>query len=269
MRIAVVGPLRPVLFAPAILAGVLSCFALTARSIPAQAVPCDASLEPDPADPWGYRARGDRCEGIYAQPVSGTPLIVASFTERFAAFDPDSVRSLVLRWTPDSSGNVRLRAIALRHRLYYRMDAERPAPAGSWEWPANLLSALDLGRAEIGVVAWTHLAAGGTGRDVHLPLRIGAGSDTDSVGDYSLVVVPQVELTEVYVSVARMNDDGRPVRWLRDEEPLGYGYYPVDGAIEIAIARPTDPGLYRVQIGALIRAGGSVTTELWFRRAPD
>jgi hypothetical protein len=66
-----------------------------------------------------------------------------------------------------------------------------------------------------------------------------------------------------------MDADGMPVEWLRDEEPLGYGYYPADGAIEIAIARPAIPGLYRVQLGARIRAGGPLATEFWFQRAPD
>jgi hypothetical protein len=149
------------------------------------------------------------------------------------------------------------------------MDAERPASAGEWEWPANLLTALELERPELGVMAWTHRIEGDTERDVLLPLRIDQGEATDTAADYTLVVVPQVELTEVWVSVSRMDADGLPVEWLRDEEPLGYGYYPADGAIEIAIARPATAGLYRVQLGARIRAGGSLATGFWFQRTPD
>lgn len=268
MRREVAWPLRPTLITPAFLAGVLCCSAIVARPVRGQAVPCDPSLAPSSTDPWGYRVRGDRCEGTYAQPVAGTPLIVASFTERFDAFDPDSTTSLVLQWPALGSADVRLRAIALRRRFYYRMDADQPASAGFWEWPTDLLSALGLGRPELGVVAWTRQVAGDTERDVHLPLRIGRAAAAAGSGDYSLVVLPQVELTEVYVSVARMDENGRPVRWLRDEQPLGYGYYPADRPIEISVARPDEPGLYRVQIGARIRSGGSLASELWFQRAP-
>jgi hypothetical protein len=264
-----VRPQRLSIIALSVLAGAVSCAALAVRPVAAQTAPCDPALVPTAADPWGYRVRGDRCEGTYAQPVGGTPLIVASFTQRFAAFDPDSTASLTVRWPAADSGRVRLRAIALRRRTYYRMDAERPASAGEWEWPANLLAALELERPELGVMAWTHRLEGDTERDVLLPLRIDRGEATDSADDYALVVVPQVELTEVWVSISRMDADGMPVEWLRDEEPLGYGYYPADGAIEIAIARPARPGLYRVQLGARIRAGGSLATEFWFQRAPD
>jgi len=268
VRIEVVWPLRPELITPALLAGVMCCSAVMADPVRAQAVPCDPSLSPSSSDPWGYRVRGDRCEGIYAQPVAGTPLIVASFTERFDTFDPDSVTGLVLRWPVAGSSSVRIRAIALRRRFYYRMDAEQPAAAGSWDWPADLISALGLSRPELGVVAWTRQTAGNTERDVHFPLRIGRDPAAAENAEYMLVVMPQVELTEVYVSVALMDETGRPVRWLRDEEPLGYGYYPADRPVEIPVARPEEPGLYRVQIGARIRSGGSLASELWFERAP-
>jgi hypothetical protein len=269
LRLAVVRPFRTSGVASALLAGALAYCAVSAVPASAQTAPCDPALEPSAADPWGYRARGERCEGIYAQPVAGTPLIVASFTHRFATFDPGSTSSLTLRWPVLESGSVRLRAIALRRRLYYRMDAEQPAATAEWTWPANLLAALDLGRPDLGVIAWTHRMAGDTERDVLLPLRINGGGAADSAGDYTLVVMPQVELTEVYVSVSRMDADGRPTEWLRDEEPLGYGYYPADRPIEIGIAPPAEPGLYRIQLGARIRTGGSLATELWFERAPD
>lgn len=266
MRITVVRPLRSILIAPVIVAGALSYSALTPGPAAAQAAPCDPSLAPTASDPWGYRVRGDRCEGIYAQPVAGTPLIVASFTERFDPFDADATSSLTLYWPANGSGEVRLRAIALRRRFYYRMDAVQPAAGGSWEWPADLLAALDLTRPELGVAAWTRKTAGAAERDVYLPLRIGARTEDESDG-YALVVMPQVELSEVYVSVSLMDSDGRAVTWLRDEEPLGYGYYPADRPIEIPLARPGEPGLYRVQIGARMRAGGSIASELWFERA--
>jgi hypothetical protein len=270
VRILFGWPLRyPALVAPTFLAGALWYSAAAVSSVSAQTVPCDPSLEQARTHPYGYRVRGDRCEGIYAQPVAGTPLVIASFTERFEAYDPDTTRSLVLQWSAPGAGHVRLRALALPRRTYYRMDTEQGGSDSSWTWPADLLAALDIGRPELGVVAWTRQAVGDTERDVHLPLRIGAAQTTDAAGGYTLIVVPQVELTEMYVTVAAIGGDGRAAAYLRDEEPLGYGYYPTDRPIEITIARPATPGLYRVQIGAGIRGGGSLATELWFLRSPD
>lgn len=242
-----------------------ACVMVAPRPASAQTAPCDPSLEAPATDPWGYRVRGDRCEGTFAQPVAGTPLIIASFTRRFATFDPDSTASLMLRWPVLDSGSVRLRAVTLRRRTYYRMDSEQPASAGEWEWPVTVLAGLGLEQPELGVIAWTRDMDGDTERDVLLPLGIDAGTAADSAADYALIALPQVELVEVYVSISRMDADGSVIEWLRDEDPLGYGYYPADRPIEIAIAPPAQDGLYRVQLGAIIRSGGSLAAEFWFR----
>jgi len=253
---------------PAGLAAALALSGPPGGAVLAQATTCDPSLESSASDPYAYRPRGDRCEGIYAQPVAGTPLVIASFTQRFDTYDPATASRLILSWAKRGPAVVSLRAIALRRRFYYRMDARQSADAGSWTWPADLLVALHLGRPELGVVAWTQERSGGAERDVHLPLRIEGGGEGRTTDAYTLTVLPQVELAEVFVTVARAEEDGRVAAYLRDEEPLGYGYYPADRPIDIAIARPAEPGLYRVLLGARIRGGGSVATELWFRRAP-
>lgn len=251
-----------------ILAAAMWCSVFAPARVRAQAEPCDPALASSLADPWGYRVRGERCEGIYAQPVAGTALIVASFTERFDRFAPDSTASLLVGWPSVPTRQIRLRAISLRRRYYYRMDASRVASAGSWMWPTTVLAALDLGRDELGVLAWTNHTADDAELDIYLPLRIGVDETSDTSQEYALVVVPQVELSEVFVSVSSMDENGRLVGRLRDEDPLGYGYYPAERPVEIPIARPAEPGLYRVELGARIRTGGSLVRELWFETGP-
>ena len=52
---------------------------------PNVAIACD-SLETRATDPLRYRQRGDRCEGVYNQKVSGSSeLLVASLVEKLAA----------------------------------------------------------------------------------------------------------------------------------------------------------------------------------------
>jgi hypothetical protein len=82
------------------------------------------------------------------------------------------------------------------------------------------------------------------------------------------VLLPGVQLAEVYVSLAAAGADGRPATFIRDEEPLRYHYYPADRPIDIPIPRPASPGLYYVLIGAVLNQGGSATAELWFHHVP-
>ena len=53
-----------------------------------------------------------------------------------------------------------LRAYGLRRKLYYRMDAKRPASPRWFDWPADLLGALNIPKRELGVVGWIRQPVG-------------------------------------------------------------------------------------------------------------
>ena len=95
--------------------------------MPAMADPAENTCDPNlsaPADhPYGYRVRGNRCEGVYIREVSNTTLHIASLTESFEDYDLSSGKDLLVEWTAPAKANVRLRTHSLRHKLYYRMDA--------------------------------------------------------------------------------------------------------------------------------------------------
>src|SRR5262245_4027641 len=118
---------------------------------PAQDPTCDAGLVGKAYGPHGYALRGDRCEGIYVQEVGGTTLSLASLTESFADYSLSSGAPLTMEWTvgglPEEP--IRLRARGLRHGLFYRMDAVRPARAESYQWPSDVLAAQHLSRRDI------------------------------------------------------------------------------------------------------------------------
>jgi hypothetical protein len=76
--------------------------------------------------------------------------------------------------------------------------------------------------------------------------------------------LPGRELTEVFLSLAKIRADGRREAFLRHDEPLGYGYYPADRGITIPVANLTDSGFYYLQIGANLRGGGVSTVEVLF-----
>src|SRR2546425_622955 len=109
----------------AILASVLLSMLLSASFSRATFAQCDPRLQQAGSDPNGYRLRGDRCEGIYIKEVAGTT-VVASLIEYVENFNPAG-QSLRIEWTAPGNASVRLRAYSLRHRLFYQMDARRPA----------------------------------------------------------------------------------------------------------------------------------------------
>jgi hypothetical protein len=225
---------------------------------------CDPSL-PQVSTPLGYRDRGDRCEGVYVKEVSSTTLTVGSFTEAFESYDLKSSEPLNVEWdrTPGKE-KVRLRAQSLRRRVYYRMDAVELPEKTPFKWSPNVLASLNIPSGELGVVALTKYTWGKLERDVYLPVRVRQGGKAARTGAYKLVVVPGVELTEVFVTLAAAGAEGQVRTFLKDGEKLGYGYYPAERALEIPIVGLKASGVYYMQIGATMRGGGTSTIELWF-----
>jgi hypothetical protein len=222
---------------------------------------CDRYLPVSMDNPFGYRLRGDRCEGIYIQPVTVTPLFVASFGQINLPELLTANAELLIEWAP-AGGEVRLRATSSKPKAYYRMDSRQPANARSYRWPADVLTALKLSTKDIGVVAWTEEKSGNTVRDVYRPVRIGrAPAGRENI--YELVLVPGNELSEVFIALSSVRLDGQRVP-LSDPKPLKYGFYPAGRSIRIPIGPVLKPGTYLVEIGATLRGGGAVSYELWF-----
>jgi len=251
MRFAVIAS---VLFFAATLAG-------------AQAGPCDPHLSQLAQDPHGYRLRGDRCEGIYIQPVGSTALLVASFTEVFENFDPKSPARLSLEWSSPAENAIHLRAYGLHEKLYYQMDAVVPSGKTSFLWPTDVLDALHLSREDIGVVGFTDSKIGASSETLYLPLRIRQEAKQKLAGGFQLVVLSGSELEELFVSLAKVGRDGRPQSFLISDKPLGRSYYPAERSIPVDIPKLSEPGIYYLELGATSRNGSSATQQIWFYNA--
>ena len=220
--------------------------------------PCDPRLVQPPTDPDGYRLRGDRCEGIFIRQVSGSAsLLIASFTQGFAEFNPRQGGVLPLDWTPAAASKAtKLRAYGLRRRQYYRMDTEQPPGTRVYRWPATVLGNLDISKRFLGVVAWNELEVGSQTRPVYLPLRIGTEPPRAGQHEYQLILVSDVELMEVFLSLAAVDVNGKAGRYLMKDRPLGYGYYPREEAIRIPLSNLDLAGLHRLEVAATQRDGG-------------
>jgi hypothetical protein len=240
----------------------LALAAVLAQFCSSQTPNCDTYLHAAGNDPYGYRARGDRCEGVYIKDLSAS-LRVVSFTTDFDDFGTD-VSLLRLQWTGSSLEEVHLRATALRPRLYYEMDSVRPAGSSSYDWQTNLLTALSIRRAELGVVAWTSQRIGGYDRQIYLPLSVNHPNRSKNTKP-GVIVLSGVELRELYVSLSLLNADGSRRAVLRKEEPVKAGYYPPDEGIEIPLPQVKESGLYLLELGAEFQGGGVSSETLWFR----
>ncbi|MBO0723419.1 MAG: hypothetical protein J2P41_21525 [Blastocatellia bacterium] len=223
---------------------------------------CDPSLAPRD-DAYGYHLREDRCEGIYIKPVGANPLLVASLTESFEDFNPDAPQKLQLEWPALGDNNVRLRAQSFRQKLYYRMDCLRPADNNTYTWSPDLLATFKIKKNELGIVARTEFKVGATVRDVYLPLRIRQQSTDSSRGGSQLVILPGIELTEVYLNLAPVKADGNLGNFIMKDQALGYGYYPADRKITIILPELKTTGIYYLGISATLSNGGSREEKLW------
>lgn len=243
----------------------------SSRVAPNVAIRCDSLVETRQSDPLRYRQRGDRCEGVYAERVSGSSsLLMASLVESFEAIDDTSSRPLRVEWTPPDGEAVRLRAYSIKPGLYYRMETAKPIAASPYLWPTDVLQALRLGNTDVGVTGSASAMLGGERHEVFVPLRISQRKAPVRSTRYRITVRPSVELSDVFITLATAGPDGKPVSYLQRDENLAYGFYPAERAIDIRLKALEARGIYFVRISATLKRGGSANSEfLLFHPGPQ
>jgi hypothetical protein len=236
---------------------------------------CDPDLVVEHASATAYRLRGDRCEGAHSLKISSdTKLVVASLSASLD-FSLDSSTSLAIEWSAPPGGNpvhLRSRSLgSLGRGLYYRMDAVVPAATPRFQWSVDVLAALRLAPADIGVVGWTRMPIPGESeeRTVYLPLRIGQPEPGPAGADYHLLLVPAERLEEVFLTVTPLAGDGGAVAPTIDTRPLGLGYYPAGSPTWIDLPAPDAPGLLRIDLSARLYRDPekTISTTLWLYHA--
>lgn len=124
----------------------LSCMV----SASAVAAECDRRLQPIVQPPeLAYRDRGDRCEGLYQQPVATTGLRILGFqVDRIANTGGKGIAIHV-----ESTGRKKLTIESLRRRQYYRLDKALEDSARDYFYAFDLVNdpGIKLEPAEIAV----------------------------------------------------------------------------------------------------------------------
>jgi hypothetical protein len=220
-------------------------------------------------DPLSYQTRGNRCEGLYARKVGGSAnVLLASLTSAFPDFSAASVSTLHLSWSPPQpAGNVSLRASSLKYKLYYQMDTSQPGIPAHFDWSLALLKKVDVLRDELGLLAWMATPAVGISRTVYLPVTVELGKSTANPphpATIQAILVPSIELDELYYSVSRYPTSGAPVRVI-DRRSVGNGFYPAERALKLGFKVDPEAAFYSVSlVGKIALSGGSVGTTFWF-----
>lgn len=247
---------------PAFLPAQLAAQATTVTS------PCETALVRPTTDPLGYGVRGDRCEGVYIREVAGSGgFSVVAFTTTGQPFSIQNGKPLVLEWLAASESPVFVRAISLRRKLYYRMDARRPAGVPRFDWPTDVLTALKLAAEELGVVAWSEGRIGESAQDIYVPLRISNDAAPVAQTTYILQVVNGTELRDLFVRLATVDATGREEQVIVRDESLKRGFYPAERAIPIRLPALKTLGLYRLQLNAVLASGTPASRTVYFRHA--
>ncbi len=225
----------------------------------------------DPAVPlrrdvnYGYQERGDRCEGIYAEsPVSGSTISVASLTKGTVEYEFTRT-PLEIAWPSGLDRPVRLRARPLRPDLFYQMDTVRPATPSSFAWPTDFLLRYQMKPQDLAILGWSMVPVGGQDIAVYLPLTVHQGDTIAEGSGYNLLVVPGVDLAELFISIDLLDQDGRPERTVLERTALGFGFYPADGGVPIALPDLAEPGIYQVKLVAKRLLNGiERPKDFWF-----
>jgi hypothetical protein len=227
---------------------------------------CDPGLKQPEGNPSNaYAQRQGRCEGIYVREIAGANLGVASYAALLDGVDPKAGGTIRLQWNTPAPTAVHLRAVSLKPRFFYRMDASRPAGDDSWLWPTDVLNVLDIDKASLGIVATATIPLNGVDRVLYLPLRVSSTGAMQASHSYKILLRSDVELSEVFVSIAEVDKQGKPITHLRQNKPLLYGIYPPERGIPISIgpSELRENAVYQVDVGATLRTGGSANIKFW------
>jgi len=131
------------------------------------AQPCDPRIRPVDNPTIQYRARGNRCEGLYQSEVSAAVLDIVGVMDGVFQFALDPKEIIELSAPLSRKQPVAIRAVGVPLKTYYRLDATLQ-PGETLTWPVNaVLLPQALASSKIGVFGWI----GDEHQKTYIPVR--------------------------------------------------------------------------------------------------
>jgi hypothetical protein len=223
-------------------------FALTAEAGASCMLPPERHREP----PAGYQDRGDRCEGLFVQPVSyPTAIEIVGLHAHPPGYDLATVEALDVVARGGGAADA-LQAISLRRGHHYQMDTTALV-FGAFRWLTELLRRpeVSLQPGELAVLGCRGPCTGSLARPPTLvPVSVVAEGDAPVPASPRIEVVPHHELVELRVTL--LDPDRRA---LYDNLDYGRVYYPPGEPITVLLDRVHAAGVHDLVLRAVGRDG--------------
>jgi hypothetical protein len=150
------------------------------------------------------------------------------------------------------------------------MDTVQPATPSSFVWPTDFLIQYQITPQDLAILGWSMVPVGGQDLAVYLPLTIRQGDAAAQGEGYNLLVVPGVDLAELFIMIDLLDQGGNPERTVLERTALGFGFYPADSGVAIALPDLAGPGIYQVKLIAQRLLDGIERPEdFWFYHPAD
>ena len=231
---------------------------------------CDPELisSVDEGNPDRYKQRGDKCEGIYVQSVSGTAtgLSPIAFTQSFENYDLNSDSPLILKWLnsrEEETMHIRIRAQSLKPKVYYRMDTNQNRD-NSYEWELDFLKNYEILRNNLSIFAWTLINVNGNEEKVYLPLQI-EQLDNRNSDEYLLDILPSADLGKIFFSLDFFDNNKNSISSVKAKEEYDISF-PAGQIFPISIFKEdlVKEGIYLAKIEAELANGRPTILDFWF-----
>lgn len=246
--------------------GVVCALLGSARPSIAQQKKCPITADLTKLGNDAYRLRGDRCEGIVAKPAGGDLIRVIGLTGTVESFNPQLGADLHLTWRPFHGDSIWLKAVGIRSRFFYQMDAAIPSTAAEFKWPVSVLLSQNVRQKDVAVRGSTMERFGGVVDTVLIPITIWQKqAPPASPAEYMLTVMPTQRLRALRFGIAATDSLGRSAGWIRKMTAVSGTDFMEGAAIHIPLGPISSPGLYRMTFAgdlwsAKIASGTDKTT---------
>lgn len=201
---------------------------------------CDAGIAVDESDLWSYGWRGNRCEGRYVEPLGGGTIRLVGYYAGTSWQGTARLPALRVEWPSRSTGDVELRAISLRWRTFYRMDAVVSAKAQRFLWSTEVLRALRLRAEEVGLTAIAGVTLPWGTERLLVPVKI-ADEAHAAPGRLKIVLMSDDDLDEIQLGIRSVTD----TIWIRPISKIREGTFMARRPITVELPS-LPPGVYQL-----------------------
>jgi hypothetical protein len=231
-------------FMAAGLVGVLAGAVLWAPLVSA-ASRCPGDVKPASDAAVAYADRGDRCEGLYQQPVAASAKlqIIGAHRNR-PIFDAGSGVPILVSAITAGAGDLKLRILSTKPQLYYRLDASLDSK-GQFLWKRNIVDDVRVGLKPADIAALICAGSCEKSSPTIYPAAL-TEKATQSVDGITIRMRAALDLKELLVTV---ESGGAPLPNFNKKNVLDMGALP--GGVAKNIFLDVGPGTYQLRALAI------------------